>query len=41
MDIEIDQDNLELMNSYEQISNYLKYLNDNIIDISEDLEDEN
>ena len=41
MDIEIDQDNLELINSYEQINNYLKYLNDNIIDISEDLEDEN
>ena len=41
MDIEIDQDNLELINSYEQINNYLKYLNNNIIDISEDLEDEN
>lgn len=41
MDIEIDQDNLELIHSYEQISNYLKYLNDNIIDISEELEDEN
>lgn len=41
MDIEIDQDNLDLMNTYEQIINYLKYLNNSIIDISEDLEDEN
>lgn len=40
MDIEIDKDNLDLINSYEQVSNYLKFLNNSIIDMSEDSEDE-
>ena len=40
MNIEIDKDNLDLINSYEQVNNYLKFLNNSIIDMSEDSEDE-
>ena len=40
MDIEIDKDNLNLINTYEQINTYLKYLNDNLMEDSEESENE-
>lgn len=40
MDIEIDKDNIELINTYKEINEYLIYLNNNLIEDSEESENE-
>ena len=41
MDIEMDKDDLDLISTYEKVDEYLKYLNNNIIEIDEEEKDEN
>ena len=41
MDIEIDKDNIDLINTYKEINEYLNYLNNNLIEDSEEAENEN
>lgn len=40
MDIEIDKDNIDLINTYKEINEYLNYLNNNLIEDSEEAENE-
>ncbi len=41
MDIEMDKDDLDLISTYEKVDEFLKYLNNNIIEIDEEEKDEN
>ena len=41
MDIEMDKDYLDLISTYEKVDEFLKYLNNNIIEIDEEEKDEN
>lgn len=41
MDIEMDIDDLDLISTYEKVDEFLKYLNNNIIEIVEEEKDEN
>lgn len=41
MDIEMDKDDLDLISTYEKVDEFLKYLNNNIIEIGEEEKDEN
>ena len=40
MDIEMDKDDLDLISTYEKVDEFLKYLNNNIIEIDEEEKDE-
>ena len=41
MDIEMDKDDLDLISTYEKVDEFLKYLNNNIIEIDEEEKDQN
>lgn len=41
MNIEMDKDDLDLISTYEKVDEFLKYLNNNIIEIDEEEKDEN
>ena len=41
MDIEMDKDDLDLISTYEKVDEFLKYLNNNIIEIDEEEKNEN
>lgn len=41
MNIEMDNDDLDLINTYEKLDEYLKYLNNSIIEIDKEEENEN
>lgn len=41
MDIEMDIDDLDLISTYEKVDEFLKYLNNNVIEIVEEEKDEN
>ena len=41
MDIEMYKDDLDLISTYEKVDEFLKYFNNNIIEIDEEEKDEN